>query len=57
MKKKNIFHLLTIATAIGAGGWILHQKFWTKKRYYGELSKTETSYVRGKCYHTFFEKI
>lgn len=42
MKKKKIFYLLTIATAIGAGGWILHQKFWAKKRYYGELSRRKT---------------
>lgn len=42
MKKKNIFHLLAITAAIGAGGWILHQKFWTKKRYYGELSRRKT---------------
>lgn len=42
MKKKNIFHLLTITAAIGAGGWILHQKFWAKKRDYGELSRRKT---------------
>lgn len=42
MKKKKIFYLLTIATAIGVGGWILHQKFWAKKRYYGELSRRKT---------------
>lgn len=42
MKKKNIFHLLTIAAAIGVGGWILHQKFWTKKKYCGELSRRKT---------------